>query len=163
MLHNSWAALFVRAADRILPSRMMETCNVIQHVWGEFLVSRGGTTTTTILGRAARREIRKYIKFYCLLLSRNAKPKKSREEEERWMRKPGALLVHPKIYFMPVVVVEYFGGFLLICIQRNYKLKAGQEEARCARQQIVERPNKTEFSSRLRLRILLVLNSVVWI
>lgn len=67
-------------------------------------------------GRFGKNEkIRKYIKFYCFLLRRTRRWRKAKtlkiilrrkridgaKKEERWMRKPEALLVHPKIYFMP--------------------------------------------------------------
>lgn len=61
--------------DRIFPSRMMETCNVIQQRWksnnekknAQFLVSRGDDLSEE---KNEGKKYKKYIKFYCFLLRR---------------------------------------------------------------------------------------------
>ena len=71
------------AARRLFPSRMMETCNIIQHAGkgtvekregknAQFLVSRGDD-----LGR--KKNSKNYIKFYC---SKNDRGWGWAEEEE---------------------------------------------------------------------------------
>lgn len=149
MLHNSWAALFVRAADRILPSRMMETCNVIQHAGKGTAKSRRKKRSSFGFSTGTIWEERKEKKVYENTLNFIVFSFEEREAGRSWnyssknenwwgetkrrtmnAKTRSSSLVHPKIYFMPFAVcccccccrmfVQFKKTFFsLICIQQS--------------------------------------------